>query len=210
MPETGRQRRRRNSASRASRHDEFALASQQQYAAAEADGFYTDEIMAVELPARRTRTPPVVEGEDEHPRRDSRWSALAKLSALFEGGVVTAGNASGVNDGAAALLVGSRVAGERHGEQAASRASCAGARAPACEPRIMGSGPAYAIRKALERAGLKLKDMDVIEINEAFATPGAGLPQAAGGRLQGRRASIRTAAPSPSAIRSAPRARASR
>src|SRR6185503_3092073 len=105
---------------------------------------------------------------DEHPRRDATMEALAKLKPLFEGGVVTAGNASGVNDGAAALLIGSRSWGERKGKKPI--APILAAASAGVEPRIMGVGPAYAIPAALQRANLKLSDMDVIEINEAFAS----------------------------------------
>jgi acetyl-CoA C-acetyltransferase len=104
---------------------------------------------------------------DEHPRPQANAEDLARLKPLFEGGVVTAGNASGINDGAAALLIGSRALGERHGVRPRGRI-LAGA-ASGVEPRVMGIGPAFAIPKALERAGLSLADMDLIEINEAFA-----------------------------------------
>ena len=97
--------------------DEFALASQQKYAKAEAEGFYKGEIHAVELPGKRKDAPPVRIDADEHPRRDSTMEALAKLKPLFEGGVVTAGNASGVNDGAAALVIASKKWGERKGKK---------------------------------------------------------------------------------------------
>jgi 3-oxoadipyl-CoA thiolase len=145
--------------------DEFALASQQKYATAEKEGFYKGEIMAVTIPAKKE---PITVSADEHPRRDSTMEALAKLKPLFEGGVVTAGNASGVNDGAAALLIGSRAWGERHGKKPLARIRAAAS--AGVDPRIMGVGPAYAIPRALERAGLQLKDMDIIEINEAFAS----------------------------------------
>jgi len=148
--------------------DEFALASQQKYAKAEAEGFYKGEIHAVELPGKRKDAPPVRIDADEHPRRDSTMEALAKLKPLFEGGVVTAGNASGVNDGAAALVIASKKWGERKGKKPIARILSAAS--AGVEPRIMGVGPAYAIPRALERAGLELKDMDVIEINEAFAS----------------------------------------
>ena len=94
--------------------------------------------------------------------------SLTKLKALYEGGVVTAGNASGVNDGAAALIVASRAWGEKNGKKPIARILSAAS--AAVEPRIMGVGPAYAIPKALERAKLSLKDLDIIEINEAFAS----------------------------------------
>jgi acetyl-CoA C-acetyltransferase len=94
--------------------------------------------------------------------------SLKKLKPLFEGGVVTAGNASGVNDGAAALLIGSKAWGAKHNKKPMARILSAAS--AGVEPRIMGVGPAYAIPKALERAKLQLKDMDIIEINEAFAS----------------------------------------
>jgi acetyl-CoA C-acetyltransferase len=148
--------------------DEFALASQQKYATAEKEGFYKGEIMAVALPARKKDAAPEQMSADEHPRRDSTMESLAKLKPLFEGGVVTAGNASGVNDGAAALVIASKRWGEKHGRKPLVRIRSAAS--AAVEPRIMGVGPAYAIPRALERAGLKLSEMDVIEINEAFAS----------------------------------------
>jgi acetyl-CoA C-acetyltransferase len=148
--------------------DAFALASQKKYAKAEAEGFYKGEIMAIALPAKKKDAPPAMVDVDEHPRRDSTMESLARLKPLYEGGVVTAGNASGVNDGAAALIVASRKWGERNGKKPMARILAAAS--AAVEPRIMGVGPAYAIPKALERAGKTLKDMDVIEINEAFAS----------------------------------------
>ena len=149
--------------------DEFALASQKKYAKAEQEGFYKGEIMAIALPSRKKDAPPAMVDADEHPRRDSTMESLTKLKPLYEGGVVTAGNASGVNDGAAALIVASRKWGEKNGKQPIARILSAAS--AAVEPRIMGVGPAYAIPKALERAGgLTLGDLDVIEINEAFAS----------------------------------------
>ncbi|MGE5128300.1 MAG: 3-oxoadipyl-CoA thiolase [Sphingomonadaceae bacterium] len=148
--------------------DEFALASQQKYAKAEAEGFYKGEIMPIALPAKKKDAPPAMVDADEHPRRDSTMESLARLKPLFEGGVVTAGNASGVNDGAAALLVGSRTWGDKRGKKPMARILSAAS--AGVEPRIMGVGPAYAIPLALQRAGLELKDMDIIEINEAFAS----------------------------------------
>ncbi len=146
--------------------DRFAAASQTRYAAAKADGFHAGEILPIEVPTGR-RTPPVVVSEDEHPRPESTYESLSGLKPLFAGGVVTAGNTSGVNDGAVALLIGSATVGERAG--AAPMARILAGAAAGVEPRIMGVGPAYAIPKALARAGLTLADMDVIEINEAFA-----------------------------------------
>ena len=148
--------------------DEFALASQKKYAKAEAEGFYQGEILPVALPSRKRDAPPRKVEQDEHPRRDATMEALARLKPLFEGGVVTAGNASGVNDGAAALVIASRAWGERNGRKPLTRILSAAS--AAVEPRIMGVGPAYAIPRALERAKLKLADMDIIEINEAFAS----------------------------------------
>ena len=148
--------------------DEFALASQKKYAKAEAEGFYKGEILPIALPAKKKDAPPTMVDADEHPRRDSTMESLAKLKPLYEGGVVTAGNASGVNDGAAALVVASRKWGEKNGRKPIAKILSAAS--AAVEPRIMGVGPAYAIPKALERAGKTLKDMDLIEINEAFAS----------------------------------------
>ena len=146
--------------------DEFALASQAKFARAQKDGFMAGEIAPVVIPAKSRKDEPTQVTVDEHPR-ETTIESLARLKALFEGGVVTAGNASGVNDGAAALFVGSRGVGERGGAQPLAKIRSAASAAVA--PRIMGVGPAYAIPKALERAGLTLKDMDIIEINEAFA-----------------------------------------
>src|SRR5438045_8162446 len=124
--------------------------------------------MAVALPAKKKDAAPEKVEADERPRRDSTMESLAKLKPLFEGGVVTAGNASGVNDGAAALLIGSRKWGEKKGKKPIARILAAAS--AGVEPRIMGVGPAYAIPSALQRANLKLSDMDIIEINEAFAS----------------------------------------
>jgi acetyl-CoA C-acetyltransferase len=145
--------------------DVFAAGSQQKYAAAKAGGFYAGEIIPVEVPAGRTG--PVTVAEDEHPRPGTNMEALAKLRPLFKDGVTTAGNASGINDGAVAMIVASRKAGDAAGAKPIARilsSAVAGV-----EPRIMGYGPVPAAKKALERAGLSLRDIDVIEINEAFA-----------------------------------------
>lgn len=147
--------------------DTFALASQHKYAAALADGFFTEEIQPVSISSTRLHADPVIIDLDEHPRPQSSIESLAKLKPLF-GGVVTAGNASGVNDGAAVLLLGNRRVGESAGIAPQVRI-LAGAVA-GVEPRLMGLGPAQAIPKALQRAGLSLSDMDIIEINEAFAS----------------------------------------
>ena len=147
--------------------DRFALASQAGYEAARADGFFANEIIPVEVPQGRKK-PPVIVDTDEHPRPGTNLETLAGLGTLFEGGVVTAGNASGINDGAAALIVGNRAMGEKFG--VAPRARIISGGVAGVEPRVMGLGPVFAARKALDRAGLGLDDLDVIEINEAFAT----------------------------------------
>jgi len=145
--------------------DIFAAGSQSKYAAAKADGFYDGEIAAVEVPGGRTG--PVTVGDDEHPRPQTDLAVLAKLRPLFADGVTTAGNASGINDGAVAMIVASRKAGDAAGAQPIARILSTAVAGVA--PRIMGFGPVPAARKALERAGLSLGDVDVIEINEAFA-----------------------------------------
>ncbi len=146
--------------------DKFALASQQKYAMAKGEGFFAGEITPVELPpTRQGPLPPVA--DDEHPRPTTDLDALARMKPLYEGGVTTAGNASGVNDGAVAMMVASLQTGEKAGAKPIARVvATAAAGVP---PRIMGIGPVAASKKALERAGLTLKDMDIIEINEAFA-----------------------------------------
>lgn len=147
--------------------DTFAAASQQKYALAKGEGFFAGEISPVEMPAtRKGPVPPV--GEDEHPRPGSDLATLAKMKALYEGGVTTAGNASGVNDGAVALVVGSLAAGEKAGVKPMARVIASAAMG--VPPHIMGIGPVAASKKALARVGLGIKDMDIIEINEAFAT----------------------------------------
>ena len=147
--------------------DAFAARSQQSYERARASGFFAEEILSVEVPQGR-RQPPAPVARDEHPRPDTDEAALSKLRPLQEGGVVTAGNASGINDGAAALLIGSRSVGERYG--AAPRGRIVASAVAGVEPRVMGLGPVPAARKALAHAGLTLGDMDVLELNEAFAT----------------------------------------
>jgi acetyl-CoA C-acetyltransferase len=159
--------------------DVFALASQQKYEAARAAGFFADEIASVEIAQGRGK-PPVVVAADEHPRAQTSLDSLQKLKPLFAGGVVTAGNASGINDGAAALLIGSAAMADRLGLKPCARVVSAAIAGVA--PRVMGLGPVPAAKKALERAGLRLDQIDVIEINEAFATQvlgcliGLGLP----------------------------------
>ena len=146
--------------------DTFSAASQAKYALAKGEGFFADEITPVEMPPTRKGPVPAV-ADDEHPRPESDMATLSKMKALYEGGVTTAGNASGVNDGAVCLMVGSKSAGEKAGVKPMVRViATASAGAP---PHIMGIGPVAASLKAMGRLGLTIKDMDIIEINEAFA-----------------------------------------
>ena len=147
--------------------DAFAFRSQQRAGRAQREGRFAQEIVDVVIPKRRGD--PAVVNQDEHLRPDTTLEALAKLAAPFrkEGGSVTAGNASGVNDGAAAILVASEKAARQHG--LTPRARIVAVATAGVAPRIMGFGPAPATRRVLEKAGLKLSDMDVIELNEAFA-----------------------------------------
>ncbi|GAB3095609.1 3-oxoadipyl-CoA thiolase [Aestuariicella hydrocarbonica] len=151
--------------------DIFAAASQSKYAAARAEGFFIDEILPIEVSQGRKK-PSITIDSDEHPRPQSNLDALSQLRPLNEGGVVTAGNASGINDGASAVIIGSESAGLAAGLAPRGRI-LAGAIA-GVEPRVMGLGPVPATRKALQRAGLSLDDMDVMEFNEAFATQALG------------------------------------
>jgi 3-oxoadipyl-CoA thiolase len=148
--------------------DAFALRSQEKTAAAQASGRLAAEIVPVEIPQRKGD--PVVVDRDEHPRATS-LEALGKLKPIMRpNGTVTAGNASGVNDGAAAIIVASARAVEQHG--LTPRARVVGMATRGLAPRIMGMGPAPATRAVLERNGLSLSDLDVIELNEAFASQG--------------------------------------
>lgn len=165
MPETADNVARALGISRA-QADTYAARSQALFEAARQADFFAGEIQPVEVPQGR-KQPPKVIGSDEHPRPESTFEALTRLRPLFEGGVVTAGNASGVNDGAAALLVGSRAIGERY--RIKPRAQILAGAIAGVEPRLMGLGPVPAIAKVLKRCGLSLADMDLIEINEAFA-----------------------------------------
>jgi len=145
--------------------DQFALNSQQRTAAAQARGFFDKEIVPVSIPQRKGE--PVVIAQDEHPRATT-IEALSKLKPVVKAeGSVTAGNASGINDGAAALLMASDEAMAKYGLKA--RAKIIGATTVGVEPRIMGFAPAPAIKKLLAQTGLSLEQMDVIELNEAFA-----------------------------------------
>jgi len=146
--------------------DAFALRSQQRWAKAQAAGFYKNEIIAVNVPGRKGAV--TVFDRDEHPRPDTTLESLAKLKGVVrEGGTVTAGNASGVNDGACATLIASEAAANKHGLEPKARVLAMATAGVA--PRIMGIGPAPATRKVLALTGLKLSQMDVIELNEAFA-----------------------------------------
>lgn len=164
--------------------DTFALASQQKFAAAKGEGFFAGEIAPVELPpTRKGPVPPV--SDDEHPRPSTDMATLAKMKSLYEGGVTTAGNASGVNDGAVALIVGSRAAGEKAGAKPMARIIATAAMG--VRPDIMGIGPVAASQKALARVGLTIKDMDIIEINEAFAAQVLGCLKGLGVALDDKR-----------------------
>src|SRR5919198_322272 len=146
--------------------DEFALRSQQRAVAAIDGGRFEAEIVPVEVPQRRGESIRV--SVDEHPRRDTTLEKLAGLKPAFrKEGTVTAGNSSGINDGAAGLLVTSRQAAGRHGLK--PRARVVATAVAGVDPAYMGVGPIPATRKALERAGLKIDDMDLVELNEAFA-----------------------------------------
>lgn len=151
--------------------DIFALGSQEKCEAARKAGYFKDEIIPIEVPQGRKK-PMLVFDEDEHPRPGTKIENLTKLRALFKDGVVTAGNASGINDGASAVIIGNEKAGEAAGVKPRARI-IAGA-AAGVPPRVMGLGPVPSSRKALERAGLTLNDMDVIELNEAFASQALG------------------------------------
>jgi acetyl-CoA acyltransferase len=180
MPETGENVAQEFQVSRADQ-DAFALRSQKKAAAAQTNGRLAKEIVPVTIPQRKGD--PVVVDTDEHPRGDTTLEALARLSTPFrkEGGTVTAGNASGVNDGAAALIIASEAAVKKYGLEPIARV--VGGAAAGVPPRIMGIGPAPATRKLCERLGLKPSDFDVIELNEAFASQGIavlrelGLPE---------------------------------
>jgi acetyl-CoA acyltransferase len=148
--------------------DKFALASQKKTARAQAEGFFDSEIAPVSLAQKKGD--PIVVSKDEHPR-DTTLESLARLKGVVrEGGSVTAGNASGVNDGAAALLMASAAGVAKYG--LTPRARVVGMATAGVPPRIMGIGPAPATRKVLALTGLTLAQMDVIELNEAFAAQG--------------------------------------
>ncbi|GGJ05063.1 3-oxoadipyl-CoA thiolase [Halopseudomonas pertucinogena] len=148
--------------------DLFALRSQEKTAKAQAEGIFDEEIVAIEIPRRKQE--PLIFDKDEHPRA----STIEKLNALpapfRENGSITAGNASGVNDGAAAMLVASAAAVQKHGLKPVARVL--GMATAGIEPRIMGIGPVPAVRKLLDKQGLTIDQIDVIELNEAFAAQG--------------------------------------
>jgi 3-oxoadipyl-CoA thiolase len=146
--------------------DAFALRSQQRWAAAHRAGFFGSELVPVTLPQRKGA--PTIFATDEHPRPDTTLDALAKLKGVVRpDGTVTAGNASGVNDGACALVLASEAAAGKHGLRLRARVLAAASAGVA--PRIMGVGPAPATRRLLAKTGLQLSQLDVIELNEAFA-----------------------------------------
>ena len=165
MPETGENVAEECKVSREDQ-DAFAFRSQQRAARAQSAEFFTEEIVSVEIPGKKG---PTVVFADEHPRPDTTLEALAKLKPAFRTpGTVTAGNASGVNDGAAALILASEEAAKRHG--LTPRARFLGMAAAGVPPRIMGIGPVPSTRKLLARLNLSISDFDVIELNEAFAS----------------------------------------
>src|ERR1700722_1210491 len=149
--------------------DAFALRSQQRAAKAIATGYFAKEIVAVEAPAGKSG--PCIVDEDEHPRPDTTIEALQKLKPIVRSpGTITAGNASGINDGAAAIILASEEAAKLHG--LTPRARVLGMASAGVPPRIMGIGPVPSTKKLLARLGLKITDFDVIELNEAFAAQG--------------------------------------
>jgi len=165
MPETGENVAERYGVSRAEQ-DLFAMRSQQRAKLAQSSGYYADEIVPVTV---QGRTGDVTVAADEHPRPDTTLEALAKLKPVVRaGGSVTAGNASGVNDGAAAMLIASAAAAGRHG--LTPRARILGMATAGVEPDVMGIGPVPASQKLMARLGLGIGDFDLIELNEAFAS----------------------------------------
>jgi acetyl-CoA acetyltransferase family protein len=166
MPETGENVAEEFGISRQDQ-DAFAYRSQQRAEAALQSGALAEEITPVTITARKGA--PIVVDKDEHPRPDTTMAALAALKPIAKAnGTITAGNASGVNDGACAVLLASEDAAKRYGLKPKARVVVASAAGVA--PRIMGMGPSPATRKALALAGLTIGDMDVIELNEAFAS----------------------------------------
>jgi 3-oxoadipyl-CoA thiolase len=149
--------------------DAFAFRSQQRAGRAIASGYFAEEITPVNVPGGKAG--PITVDKDEHPRPDTTMDALAKLKPFVRNpGTITAGNASGVNDGAAAMIVASEVAAQKYG--LTPRARVLGMASAAVPPRVMGIGPVPATRKLMERLKLKIVDFDLIELNEAFASQG--------------------------------------
>jgi acetyl-CoA acyltransferase len=176
MPETAENVAEEFGVSRADQ-DAFALRSQQRWAAASARGFFDSEIVPVDV--LRKKGEPIHFAVDEHPRPDTSAEMLARLKGVVKpDGSVTAGNASGVNDGAAAVLLASEEAVARYG--LTPRARILGSAAAGVPPRIMGIGPAPASQKLLARLGLSIEQMDVIELNEAFAAQGLAVTRQLG------------------------------
>jgi 3-oxoadipyl-CoA thiolase len=166
MPETGENVAEEFQVTRADQ-DAFAVRSQQRAGKAIASGFFAQEIVPVETPGGKAG--PIVVDKDEHPRPDTTLESLAKLKTPFRNpGTVTAGNASGVNDGAAALILASEAAVKKHGLK--PRARVLGMASAGVPPRIMGIGPVPSTRKLMERLSLKIGNFDLIELNEAFAS----------------------------------------
>ncbi len=168
MPETGENVAEEFQVSRADQ-DAFAIRSQQRAGKAIASGYFAEEITPVTIPGGKAG--PVIVDKDEHPRPETTLEALSKLKTPFRNpGTVTAGNASGVNDGAAAMILASEAAVKKHG--LTPRARILGLASAGVPPRIMGIGPVPSTRKLMERLGLKISDFDLIELNEAFASQG--------------------------------------
>jgi 3-oxoadipyl-CoA thiolase len=155
--------------------DRFGLRSQQRAAAAQASGFFTEEIIPVTVTSKKATT---VIDKDEHPRADTTLEALAKLKPVSSGGTVTAGNAAGINDGAAALIIASEDAVKRHGLR--PRARFLGMSTSGVLPRVMGLGPISATEKLMAKLELKIADFGVIELNEAFASQALATMRALG------------------------------
>ena len=168
MAETGENVAQEYQVSRADQ-DAFALRSQERAGKAMASGYFAQEIVPVEAPGGKAG--PITVDKDEHPRPQTTLAGLAKLKPFARNpGTITAGNASGINDGAAAVILASASAAERHG--LTPRARVLGMASAAVPPRVMGIGPVPSTRKLMERLGLKIGDFDLIEINEAFASQG--------------------------------------
>lgn len=166
MPETGENVAEEFQVTRADQ-DAFAVRSQQRAGKAIASGFFAQEIIPLETPGGKAG--PIVVDKDEHPRPDTTLESLAKLKTPFRNpGTVTAGNASGVNDGAAALILASEAAVKKYGLK--PRARILGMASAGVPPRIMGIGPVPSTRKLMERLSLKIGDFDLVELNEAFAS----------------------------------------